>query len=505
MKLKKTILLFLSLILIPIHIKPVTTHAAVTTKELSTDIVTIVNLLESLVEAQYLHHYDTLMQTAGANHWNLAVTEEQFFQQNSICNTIDYYELIASLCIVLTETDVHLPDITLINMDIKEEYFPWTMPLKVNNYSSLGNGTYSLSGTKYLTESGTYPVYEANNDGSYILAGEEYIELEKEKIPYGSSTLTNCHYDDILLQAGLVPAEFKERYVALYQKLESCNYTADELLQSLVYTFYTNPEELDEEMKGTIKEALDTTTGNRHNIISTALSLLGAVPYQWGGKPSMAGYDTSWWLFNTEMQQRGLDCSGYVQWVYMTAGYPAEIYENLLSTSTILSTQQVIPKSMLLPGDLGILHDGTNGTVNHTGIYLGNDYWIHCNATDNTVSISRQNFTIYMRVSAVDETILTNTSEISLTPYLYTAEELNYLTYYISTVAENKGFNTWVRLSENVCKEAAANNRTIEDELFSLSSDGISTYPCMSTYQETNINMDLKKVVQMVLDGRIKL
>lgn len=100
----------------------------------------------------------------------------------------------------------------------------------------------------------------------------------------------------------------------------------------------------------------------RKHIITTALSLVGKVPYFWGGK-SAPGWNDAW---NTPrlvtsagspttgtIRPYGLDCSGFTTWVFNTA-VGVEIgagcngqYPNTYGVSA----------AELLPGDLGFLAD----------------------------------------------------------------------------------------------------------------------------------------------------
>lgn len=103
----------------------------------------------------------------------------------------------------------------------------------------------------------------------------------------------------------------------------------------------------------------------RQELISTALLLIG-MPYEWGAKPNGPGL--------TGVPKEGLDCSGFVKWVYWTVldkqpGFTgtAHIWGN--------NTELVeISYSELQPGDIGVRRSNGSG---HTGIYAGNGMWIH--------------------------------------------------------------------------------------------------------------------------------
>lgn len=124
----------------------------------------------------------------------------------------------------------------------------------------------------------------------------------------------------------------------------------------------------------------------RKHILTTALSLVGKVPYFWGGK-SEAGWNDEW---NTPklvtaagssstgtIRPYGLDCSGFTDWVYKTA-----LGVSIQAGSWAQYTNSTpITASELLPGDLGFLLNAS-GTTDHVLIFAGYDdagnrKWVH--------------------------------------------------------------------------------------------------------------------------------
>ena len=94
------------------------------------------------------------------------------------------------------------------------------------------------------------------------------------------------------------------------------------------------------------------------NIISIAKSKLGS-KYRWGATGP-----------------NEFDCSGYTQWVFGQAGKSIpRISRDQARGGTAVS------KSQMQPGDLVYFNTGRNGVVNHVGIYLGNNQFIHCSGT----------------------------------------------------------------------------------------------------------------------------
>lgn len=132
-------------------------------------------------------------------------------------------------------------------------------------------------------------------------------------------------------------------------------------------------------------------------LIDTALMLVGEVPYFWGGK-SPAGWNDLW---NTPVkvtapgsdttgtyQPFGMDCSGFVDWAFKTAGLG-----NVFSaggTSYQWTKTYSISWDELVPGDLVFKNKPGQGGVNHIGIFIGRDeggnpVYVHCAGSSGVV------------------------------------------------------------------------------------------------------------------------
>jgi len=140
----------------------------------------------------------------------------------------------------------------------------------------------------------------------------------------------------------------------------------------------------------------------RKEVIDVALSLVGKVKYWWGGT-SGPGWNSEWgkpklitapgdWTSGT-IQPYGLDCSGFIDWVYKTAGN----YNGLYSpTSNQLMNTYSINESELKPGDIVFMNVG-NTSLNHVGIFYkienGKKLYVHCQGgvgvTVNDTSVFR--------------------------------------------------------------------------------------------------------------------
>ncbi len=136
-------------------------------------------------------------------------------------------------------------------------------------------------------------------------------------------------------------------------------------------------------------------TGARKALLETGLSLVGKVPYFWGGK-SAAGWNDEW---NTPklvtaagsastgtIRPFGLDCSGFSSWMYLTAlgvdigaGTYGQ-YSNTVSVS--IANLQV--------GDLGFLEESDGNGWNHVLVFAGYSesgerMWVHSSSGNGVI------------------------------------------------------------------------------------------------------------------------
>lgn len=148
-------------------------------------------------------------------------------------------------------------------------------------------------------------------------------------------------------------------------------YEASYLAQLYGYTYDFSDLVLPEIVQGNV---------TRNDLAAVAVSLLGH-PYLMGGKSSEVGAPSG-----------PLDCSGYVDWVYVQCfgvpvGNGGTVPEGVSVSGTAIQwyASEAISEKDLQIGDLGFVRDPAsvkNGQVNHVGIYIGSsdgkNYWIHC-------------------------------------------------------------------------------------------------------------------------------
>lgn len=125
-----------------------------------------------------------------------------------------------------------------------------------------------------------------------------------------------------------------------------------------------NPLSLSE-IEATMRSLPEDLSETRKNIIRFALESVGKVPYYYGGKASRPGYEGNHFgsLVSEDQNGRilkGLDCSGWIGWVYWTAAGMEMPYA---TTFTLSSTGREIERSELKPGDILVRTEKNAHTV----------------------------------------------------------------------------------------------------------------------------------------------
>ncbi len=155
-----------------------------------------------------------------------------------------------------------------------------------------------------------------------------------------------------------------------------------------------NPKQplTEEEISKYLSSLPEDLSDERKDVIKFALSSVGKIPYYWGGKASAASYEKNGFGRVIEADYkgrvlRGLDCSGWVQWVYWSA--IGNRLNGANSTATLIGEGQKIKRSELQPGDIVV----RVGADSHVVMFLqwagnGNMIVIHENSGANNVSVS---------------------------------------------------------------------------------------------------------------------
>ena len=130
----------------------------------------------------------------------------------------------------------------------------------------------------------------------------------------------------------------------------------------------------------------------RRAVITCALNSVGKIPYYYGGKPSTAGLSGNHFASVTSPDYKGrilsgLDCSGWVNWVYWTA---LGNRMGAASTYEIVRTGRAINSAELQPGDLLVQLGGNSHVVmflgwNADGTILG----VHESGSASNVTVGK--------------------------------------------------------------------------------------------------------------------
>ena len=153
-----------------------------------------------------------------------------------------------------------------------------------------------------------------------------------------------------------------------------------------------------------IIEAYGDLDATRKALCSDAMSFVGMIPYYWGGKASAKDYAANGFHATVPPDEKGrnkkgLDCSGFVQWVI----WRVTDVKLGASTGTITEGMEQISANELQPGDLGLMAVPGSAS-NHGGIFVGYDesgqaLWCHENSSAGNVSVNNTTcFRLYYRI-----------------------------------------------------------------------------------------------------------
>ena len=273
--------------------------------------------------------------------------------------------------------------------------------------------------TAYRAEDVTVPVYtDGRISGTtsatyYVPDGTETLTPSTETVVYLECTIHPFDQNVVLDAFGIDPDAPYDNFEITYGEAISNMATA---LQKTLYGAQGGSQGgesvplTDEELIAFVERQNCNET--RKHILSTALSLVGKVPYFWGGK-SDAGWNDEW---NTPkvvtatgssatgtILPYGLDCSGYTDWVFKTAmGVSIKA-----GSWNQWDNSYAITEAELLPGDLGFMAVPGTVPVNHVLIYAGKNedgaqMWVHCTSGSGVVLNSPDYVEYYRRPSNVD-------------------------------------------------------------------------------------------------------
>ena len=154
----------------------------------------------------------------------------------------------------------------------------------------------------------------------------------------------------------------------------------------------------DKEVTELMKKLPADLSEERKQVVLTAYQLLGKVNYFWGGKSLVLGWDSRWGTpmevtaagssTTGTMRPFGLDCSGFVDWVFYNQSGGSYVIGHGGGASAQHSYCTPISWSDAKPGDL-VFYPGDS----HVGIVCGFDssgniMVIHCASSENNVVVT---------------------------------------------------------------------------------------------------------------------
>ena len=310
---------------------------------------------------------------------------------------------------------------TLIGIVNGQMQFRYDVAVRGGYYEPDGSITTlePVTTTAYRAEDVTVPVYtDGRISGTtsatyYVPDGTETLTPSTETVVYLECTIHPFDQDVVLDAFGIDPDAPYDNFGITYGEAISNMATA---LQKTLYGAQGGSQGgesvplTDEELIAFVERQNCNET--RKHILSTALSLVGKVPYFWGGK-SDAGWNDEW---NTPkvvtatgssatgtILPYGLDCSGFTDWVFKTAmGVSIKA-----GSWNQWDNSYAITEAELLPGDLGFMAVPGTVPVNHVLIYAGENedgahMWVHCTSGSGVVLNSPDYVSYYRRPINVD-------------------------------------------------------------------------------------------------------
>lgn len=510
--------------------------------DMKTNLVNATYLLEDAIQNSLDEVENQIKKEIISKGLDYRMTMDSFYAQPNPYIKADYIDLITAYLIskekfnTLSKTDLY--SVPFVDMSIDETSITEYEPKRIVTYEEVEPAKWQKGKEVYIYEPMEVAKYKAIGNGYYEKTQDtEKIDLEKAETKYGEISLIGLSYKDIFSYYGIPEDEqLLEEFHKRKKQFETI--VSGKGLAESVFITTANMDLLSPDVSAYIQTLLNQDLDKvEKELIKKAVSLVGKVPYEWGGKASNGEYDPTWFSIQENGHQKGLDCSGYVQWCFSGTVLfePAEIGK-LISTKSILSNTEVINKSQLSPGDLGLLNFGEE--TNHVGIYLGNNYWIHCSSGSKTVIVEQTDmFKLFRKMPreeteslpevitervqgpeedqktevtekprAAEEESQTNTATtVYHTETLrceYTEEDIYLLAQLVYNEANAEGLNGWIAVAEVVKNRVNSEYfpNTIREVIYQKNPVQFSNYQMIEKREPTN---DQVMVVRQVLKGEL--
>jgi len=159
---------------------------------------------------------------------------------------------------------------------------------------------------------------------------------------------------------------------------------------------------LDNEQIASVLEANEYNDESSQVIAEAAVSIAGKVHYFWGGKSRCIGPDPNWGELRTVTSSGssttgterpfGLDCSGYITWVYLQLGDESIIPKIGEGTWAQWQNSRPIEWEELTIGDLVFQNKYPGANANHVAVCIGyyhdKPVFAHCSSAQDNVVVT---------------------------------------------------------------------------------------------------------------------
>ena len=488
--------------------------AAPSEKDITEEVAKVVSDMEIIMNRSYKEKAEKISDIARLG-YDYDLTKQSFYSLGLPYSDYDYLEFVAAYATIQNyciKNNINMGkginDIDFLKMDYTDASETEYISKKVDKYRENEDGTYSKDGYTYITEPQEIAKYKADDNGNYIKKGTEKVDLETREVKYADISLSTIDVEGVYKTFGLDREDFIDEEKARLAKLVNAMGKGN-----IAQTVFIEASMLmTDEQREIIEESLASAeTVQQKQIISLAASIIGRVPYEWGGKSDKAGFDDTWYTFDDTGRQKGLDCSGYIQWILRTANVDG--WKECVSTSADLRSSRlnVISEDELSPGDLGFFYPAGTEKVNHVGLYLGNGKWIHCSSSAKTVTISGNiGFCIFRRF--LDEsTQLRIEDEQGGMDYMDVPQgaildsDIMLMAKIVQCEARSEGYNGWVAVAQvirNRIKSDRFSGNNVEEV---VSEPGqFVTYARARSMDDEEVVQDIYYVCQRVMEGTLK-
>lgn len=397
---------FMVMLAILIQFSPYIAFASAKEVRLEDKLTTAAILLQDVMQQQYKNTVGEIKDLINKNGYDYSYTMESFMDMGNPFRDMDYIKFIATYAAVnhkLKEdgrSTTSILDTRFLEWDYETESFEEYKPYKIDEYEETEDGLYKKTGYRFSDRPETIGVYkETDKPGLFEKTGEETTDPERKTTTFAIISLKTLTPEEYIANEGYdtedLIEDIERRENILLQK-ENNETLKSNIFINLPESVLTQNEWNELFMQALGYNGETDVSINGTSIVNIAATLVGQVPYEWGGKASSGGFDPTWWTYNeSDGRQKGLDCSGFVQWVYMTAGFDKEITDKMISTGTMLgSDMKRVTEAELQPGDIGVVQHTRS---NHCGIYAGDGQWFHCTSLGGSVVKADYHFTTFFR------------------------------------------------------------------------------------------------------------